>query len=148
MSTVYGPMNHYDYPVLNVECECYFCSEWRSKRAEFDRWKKLTKGHARTCYCWRCCNRRDAFISFNAISSKREVYCELSWYASHNTKYGPQLMSWLSNGLRKEGEDRDGWWSTRSVYYPLYHFLHQFQQAHLNVIPAVSGMFLEHLNAV
>lgn len=147
MSVVYDGLHHYDYPTLNIECECYFCTEWRSKRSEFERWKKLTKGHARSCYCWRCCNRRDAFIAFNAISSKREVYSEISYYAAHNNKWGPKLATWMEAALRKEDESRDGWWSTRSVYYPLYHFLHKFQVAHLASIPAVSGMFLEHLNA-
>ena len=143
---IYGPLEHYDYSVVTVECECHFCTDWRAKRTVFERWKRLTKGHGRSCYCWRCCNRRESHTSFAAADNKRDVYCELSWYAAQNNKYGPRLMSWMEKVLKTETMG-DGWWSTRAPYYPPYHFLHRFQITHQATIPAVSGMFLEHLGA-
>lgn len=142
---IYDGLHHFNYPVLNVECECHFCTDWRAKRTEFEKWKRLTAGHSRSCYCWRCCNRREANIGYSASSNKRDVYSELSWYASGNSMYGPYLMKWIDEALKREDSSRDGWWSTRSVCYPLSHFLIKFQTAHLSIIPAVSGMFMERM---
>jgi len=140
-------LHHYDYPVLDVECTCAFCADWREKRTDFDKWKALTRSHKRSCFCWKCCRRRDAQTEYLASFNKRDVYCELSWYASkHEKTYGPTLINWVEAALLNDTLG-SGWWSTRAPYYPLYHFLHKFQTAHSAAMPAVSGLFLNHLTA-
>lgn len=143
----FDSLHHFDYDRLDVECACSICVSWRLKRTEFEHRKALTKGHHRTCYCWRCIQKRKAQTEYLAIFNKRDVYCELSWYASKNEKtYGKYLAYWAETVVSSD-KISSGWWATRSVYYPLYHFLHQFERAYSSKVPSVSGLFITYLSA-
>lgn len=124
---IYPLTEHYCYPILNVECTCYFCNEWREKRTKFEQFKRMTAKHTRSCFCWRCCKKRDLQVVYLSALHKRDVFCELSWHASkHRDTYGPTFMKWVETELMND-KLGDGWWSTRSVYYPLYYFFHRFE---------------------
>lgn len=136
----YTPLRHYQFPALDVECCCAICRSWRVEREAFDTIKALTYDHQRSCFCWRCKQRRQKQQSFLAAASKRELYCELSWHASrHAGTYGPVLMKWVSKEITKE---TDGWWATFGQSYPLSYWLARFQSAITNVVSglAVSGI--------
>lgn len=128
MATEYAPLNHYVYPVLDVECCCWICSEWRRQRDLFDDMKRLTLTHTRSCMCWRCRKRREHQNSFLAAASRRELYSEMSFHAAHNKSYGPVLMNWISRELA-ESTETDGWWSTLAQAYSLSLWFSKFQGA-------------------
>ena len=125
----FSPLNHYVYPVLDVECTCSLCSVWRTQRDAFDEIKTITFNHQRSCMCWRCRRRRQLQQGFLAAASKRELYCEMSWHASRHPKsYGPQLMDWVRNEIVTNSESA-GWWATFGQAYPISYWLARFQSA-------------------
>ena len=127
--TAFSPIEHYNYPVLDVQCCCTLCTQWRRQRELFDEIKAVTFDHNRSCMCWRCRRRRQLQQGFLATSARRELYCELSWHASrHANTYGPQLMSWAAEEI-KNWPETDGWWATISQALALSYWLSRFQSS-------------------
>lgn len=125
---IYGALNHYVYPQLDVECQCKLCVVWRSERDAFDKFKRLTFDHDRSCMCWRCVRRRQLQQAFLAAAAKRELYCEFSWHASRHPSYGNTLMNWVSQELDANRET-NGWWATLAQAYSLSFWLARFQSS-------------------
>lgn len=127
MSSIYQPLEHFVYPVLDIECCCFLCTNWREQRGRFDFYKMLTLDHNRSCMCWRCQHRRILQQGFFAAASKRELYCEMSYHASLKAhSYGMQLMSWTTSVIEQSREP-NGWWSTISQALTLTYWLARFQ---------------------
>jgi hypothetical protein len=122
----YPPLEHYDYPSLDVACCCQLCTDWRHQRDFFDEMKRLTWTHNRSCMCWRCRKRREHQNNFLAAASRRELYCEMSFHASRHPNYGPKLMTWVSRELA-ESTETNGWWSTLAQAYSLSFWFSKFQ---------------------
>lgn len=128
MPREYGALNHYVYPVLDVECNCAMCRTWRLERDSFDDLKRQTLSHNRSCMCWRCQKRRQHQQSFLAAAAKRELYSEMSYHAANHPSYGPQLMNWVSTEIENDVET-DGWWATLAQAYPLSYWFGRFQSS-------------------
>lgn len=121
------PLAHYEYPKVDIECTCNLCENWRLWRNQYDKYKVLTSDHIRSCFCWRCCRRREAQQHFLAMASQRELYCEMSYHAAQHAKtYGPHLMVWMSHEL-KNNEASVGWWATIAQTRTLVYWFMRFQ---------------------
>jgi hypothetical protein len=146
-NSVFSPLEHYVFPTLDVECCCDLCQNWRTERVAFDEIKAVTFNHDRACMCWRCKKRRRLQQSFLAASSKRELFCELSWHAARHAKtYGPRLMVWVTGEIM-DNTVTDGWWATLGQSYPISYWLLRFQSAFTSascsgsaVVTLVSGV--------
>lgn len=124
--SAFAPLNHFVYPVLDVECCCALCVTWRRKRDDFDEMKRLTLTHNRSCMCWRCRKRREYQTGFLAAAAKREFYSEMSFHANSHPAYGARLMQFAAETLQNNTES-DGWWSTLAQAYSLSYWFAQFQ---------------------
>lgn len=131
-------LNHHDYPRLDVECCCSICTQWRSKRVEYEKLRRLVRPHSRSCFCWKCCRLRELQIEYLAIQNKRDIYCELSWHASH-VSGGLHFMNWLQTELLTSRET-PGWWAKSSPCFSLGHWVYLYKQAVTALCSGVSGM--------
>lgn len=138
----FSPMEHFVYPILDVECGCAVCQEWRSQRDTFDELKRQTLSHDRSCRCWRCQKRRQHQQSFLAAAAKRELYSEMSYHAANHPSYGPTLMNWVEKEI-SDNDETDGWWATLAQAYPLSYWFGRFQSSMIPVpTPPVGGQLL------
>jgi hypothetical protein len=124
--TSFAPLEHFDYVRLDVQCCCPICTEWRTHRDSFEKYRLLTFTHNRSCICWRCRKKRQLQQKFLGASARRELYCEMSYHAARHPKYGSQLMHWVSDEL-EQSELSDGWWATFGQSYTLTYWFSKFQ---------------------
>lgn len=134
----FSALDHYTFPNLDVECTCKLCTQWRQARGVFDEAKMLTNDHTRSCMCWRCKKRRGLQQEFLAASSKRELFCELSYHASRHPAYGKHLMNWAMKEINQE--QSNGWWATFGQSYPLSFWFARFQSAMSGLVSGASGL--------
>lgn len=131
------PLSHYDYPILDVECCCAICNEWRTKRLDYDNAKRMIRNHSRSCYCWKCCKSRELQIEYLAAQGKRDLYCEMSWHAK-DIPHGKTLMAWLQKELT-DSQETPGWWAKTSPCFSLGHWVYKFKM-HVTSL-AASGSY-------
>ena len=126
----YSPLNHFDYSVLDQECACDICTDWRGKLA---RWRAslAPRWHRRDCACVSCKEYMRTRSAYLAAVHRRDLYCESSWHASmvdHRNEIfdltisvpgsglGARFMEWLGGQLEAE---TDGWWEKLGPRIPL-----------------------------
>jgi hypothetical protein len=133
-----GPLNHHEFPRVDIECTCNLCSDWREKRVEYETIRKFVYNHSKSCFCWKCCKCRELQLKYLAAQNKRDVYCELSWHFSKHPA-GPRFMGWLENELLTS-EETDGWWSKTAPIYSLSHWVYLFKESLAAAVTGVSGV--------
>lgn len=140
-SKIYPPLNHYDYRILDIECRCQVCHDWRMKQQAFQKLVPPTAGHARNCACHDCWVKMRARSAYIAASNRRDLYSESSWHASqitdHNCAFdaalsaqgsgmGLHFMKWVQGQLRARG---DGWWVISAPYRAVSDWIDDFTAA-------------------
>jgi hypothetical protein len=128
---VYGPLEHYNYQVLDKDCSCRVCEDWRNKKAVVEKRGDLYTRVTRT-------DALDARLSYFAAATRRDLYCESSYHATRNW-WGPYFMNWL-DGVTIEVDKTDrNWWNRVASRLPLLWWFRQFDLAQS---PSMSGAVL------
>lgn len=119
---IYNPLQHADYSVIDGDCACPICTDWRAKAFNINLALSSTHGHARNCYCDSCKKMRSARSAYLASLNRRDFYCELSWHASHSPS-GQAIMAWANQQIV---EHTDNWWYIQGCHLTLGYWLSQF----------------------
>lgn len=131
-----SPLNHFEYALLDIECTCNICTNWRDKRMAYEQMKRLVKTHSMSCFCWRCCKARELHTQCSAMQNKRDIYCEVSWHLSlSKVPNGKNFMKNLEQELIKS-EESVGWWAKIAPCMSIDHWLWVFSTG----TPQVSGI--------
>jgi hypothetical protein len=123
---------HYDYTVLDEECQCSVCVDWRQKRDQYVILRDDVAGHNRSCMCGRCKKMRKQRTLYHAAMNRRDLFCEISFLVSAHPQ-GSRVMVWLQREIY-DPQRRDGWWEGRAPYYPLGYWLRRFEAAVVNIV--------------
>ncbi len=136
----FPPLDHGDYAVLDIECSCSICTEWRKTRKRYysftpNAWKKVCRGelvvnHSRACTCKVCLDPKykKSRTAYLGATERRNLYCESSWHAESNpVLLGELYLSWLKDTLADRETRSDGWWEGRSPYLPIQYWITQFR---------------------
>lgn len=114
---VYGPLEHYDYGILDEHCLCELCLEWRAAQTVWLKHQGTKKVDAQA---------RIAFRStYLAAVSRRDLYCESSWHASEN-KWGEDYMEWVTRQITETADRSKNWWRTEGLSSPLLYWFRLF----------------------
>lgn len=119
----FEPLEHYDYRVLDVECGCAICIDWRAKQAALDAAQATLAGHVPIrCRCAGCRQHTKLRSAQLAARNRRDLYCECSWHASMldqrnaifdlaasvpGSGLGERFMDWVHGQVHTKS---DGWW--------------------------------------
>lgn len=101
---IFAPLEHADYSLVDTNCECPVCVDWRTKFEAFKKIQPLVEGHDRglggaKCKCSRCCEMRRIRSLYLAALNRRDFYCEMAWHAGHHPS-GQEIMAWATREIR------------------------------------------------
>jgi hypothetical protein len=114
---IYGPLEHYDYGVLDRHCLCDLCLEWRAAQRTWHEYQDNKRKNPQDRIAHRS--------TYLAAVSRRDLYCESSWHASEN-RWGEDYMDWISRQITETAERSKYWWRTEGLSSPLLYWFRQF----------------------
>jgi hypothetical protein len=145
MSRIYSALEHHDYRVLDQDCICFICEDWRTKLAILQSWQAKTAGHKLGCPCDGCRQKMRARSGYLAALARRDLYSEGSWHAAvapHEIIDSPYIqqcsgvgavfMDWLGGQVQRK---TDGWWENAAPFIALSTWFENFA-----LVVAASGL--------
>lgn len=115
----FGPLEHFDYSVLDTACTCKVCSEWRQTLSSYQEQQRDTSMHPRSCRCGYCRRRYASRSAYHAILNQRDLYCESSFHACAEPTLGSGFMGWLYDHVMGNRVLTRSWWENEAVETPL-----------------------------
>jgi hypothetical protein len=116
---IYGPLEHYDYGILDEHCLCPLCLEWRAAQSVWLNHQGRKRGDPQTRIALRS--------TYLAAVSRRDLYCESSWHASSN-RWGEDYMEWITQQITESLGRTKQWWHTEGLSSPLLFWFKQFNK--------------------
>jgi hypothetical protein len=118
-----------------TECACTLCLEWTSRRSDLKRILNFQpQGHRWSiCDCRDCQIIRDMHTNYMAATNKRDLFIELSFYATHHTKKPEAVMTWFNQEFKKPNYSAK-WCAHKINQIPMSFWLQKCENA-------LSGMF-------
>jgi hypothetical protein len=101
------PLEHRDYVVVDHDCICFICDEWRKRQAIMEEARVPVRTHRYNCLCKRCHRMRMAYRSYLAMVNARDFYCEMAWHAGYSLS-GSAMMQWAAEQVSQHD---DQWWA-------------------------------------
>lgn len=133
----FGPLEHYDYAVVDTQCDCVVCEDWRATLKVYEVAVAVRADHKRSCLCRTCKDMYSARSKYLAAMNRRDLYSEASYHAANEPKLGVQFMSWIETQVAEPRPKSQNWWEIKSASLPLGKWFLAFEKASFNV--AVSG---------
>lgn len=129
----YEPLNHYDYSVLDRECSCDICQEWRAALYRFQSKQRQHLGRDNAFGTnmhpgYAPADVLDARSIYIAARERRDLYCECSWH-SEKEPHGESFMEWLRGVLYDRKAHTDGWWESRAPDLPIAYWFLMFRRS-------------------
>lgn len=141
LSREFHPLEHYDYGILDQQCTCAVCTEWRTHLTAYSDMQKLTI--FQTCKksvgcfdmrgsCHQCSKGMQARSRYLSSLYRRDLYCESSFHAAAMPRQdvGLAYMHWLTQILFDRSNYSEGWWITQGGYRPIAFWLVMFKRTH------------------
>lgn len=138
---VYGPLEHADYPELDLLCSCSLCVEWRSRLQQLLPAQEAAAQKFKTCQvrgclidmkgpCEECRSGMKLRSSYIASLNRRDLYSECSFHASHmEAPVGHAFMEWVIKVINNRAQRGDGWWVGQAPYFPLQYWITMFKRS-------------------
>lgn len=152
----YPPLDHSDYSVVDLECNCSICTEWRHRFEQAQVAIAQTYGHERDCYCADCCEMRKLHGSYHASNNRRDLYCEIAFHAIDHPN-SDDMMTWIEKVICDSRKYTEAWWYSESPKVRIDVWLGAYERAsrlakitsHLATISgAISQAIISHGLAV
>lgn len=110
------PKDHAD-PFGPPICGCWLCAEWQRRQLMAAKASSPCAGHARSCMCDLCQERRRREILLLIVENIRDIWTELSWCAMEE-QWDRRWTEWALEEFSAPSRSR-GWWSSQSTHYPM-----------------------------
>ena len=133
----FDAFNHHDYTLLDSQCMCDVCENWRKAFAQLQVYAEPVKDHRIGCMCPQCVAFRRYRVTYLAVLNRRDLYCEASWHASKaepELGWGPPFMKWVA-GQVASGYNH-AWWAVHAPGLSLMNWFQAFDTAR---VPEMSG---------
>jgi len=141
MKKAYGALEHFDYSVLDTDCICPICEEWRATYQTWLRDQEDPAKHQAGCRCPQYACRIPSRSAYLAAMYRRDLYCESSWHASEN-KWGRTYMEWLTGQVVEDPAIPNRtrvWWETVGCSAPLHYWFKHFNRRAMTISAFASG---------
>lgn len=132
------PIEHFNYDVMDVDCRCRLCDDYRQAKQTYEGTKRERSRHSRFCRCEHCIGHRDRLVDFLAASNRRETYSELSFILASGPvphRQARECLRWFYGLATDADYNTRTWWALNSPQCTLSKWMELFEAATL----AVSG---------
>lgn len=133
----FGPLNHFDYNVLDKFCTCSLCVEHRETLDVYLKHLNSIKDHDDSCRCDPCKQKYKLRSATIAVTNRRDLYCESSFHANIEPDLGLGYMRWIGEQV-KAGFQSIGWWEHTAHDRSMGFWFNKFHAVSGTVL-AVSG---------
>lgn len=123
----FTPLNHFDYGLLDKDCFCEVCEDWRTSLTAYNLTLTKVAEHSRDCECEECRLKFKYRSAYLSAMNRRDLYCEASFHAYHEPELGTTFMDFMKTQVVESDRMTRGWWEMRAPGLPLYRWFSMFQ---------------------
>lgn len=121
------PTIHHDHYVQGT-CACSLCTTWLNRMQIHAEAAVKSEGHARSCMCGLCKDKRATLIQLQVAENIRDLWSELSWVAGMDG-WSKDWTEWLMDELSRP--DRSvGWFASQLAHLSMSSWCNKYLKWH------------------